>query len=71
LELFGKINSDVKVSSSIKQRAIFSALYPTSQATRDMKAIANKILSKLERNVLVDSSESGLSGLFRRLIEHF
>ena len=71
LELFGKINSDVKVSSPIKQRAIFSALYPTSQATRDMKAIANKILSKLERNVLVDSSESGLSGLFRRLIEHF
>jgi len=71
LELFGKINSDIKVSSSIKQRAIFSALYPTSQATRDMKAIVNKILSKLERNVLVDSSESGLSGLFRRLIEHF
>lgn len=71
LRLMGKINSDLKVSSSVKKRALFSAVYPTSQPGKDIQAIANKIVSKLERNVLVTSNESGLSGLFKRLIEHF
>lgn len=71
LQLIGKINEDTKVSSSVKQRALFSVAHPTSQPTKDIIAIANKISSKLERNVLVSSSESGLTGLFRRLIDHF
>jgi len=71
LKLIGKINSDIKVSSSVKQRALFSIVYPNSQPHKDLVAIANKIASKLERNVLVTSSESGLTGLFKRLIEHF
>jgi len=71
LTLVGKINSDAKVSSAVKQRALFSALYPSSLATRDMDAIANRVLLKLERNVLVTSNESGLSGLFKRLMNHF
>lgn len=71
LRLIGKINADIKVSSSVKKRALFSAEYPTSQPGKDIGAIVNKIVSKLERNVLVTSSESGLSGLFKRLIEHF
>ena len=71
LKLLGKINSDVKVANSIKQRALFSALYPSSIATKDIEQIAAKIAAKLERNVLVTSNESGLSGLFRRLMEHF
>jgi len=71
LQLIGKINSDLKVSSSVKQRALFTAKYPASQPSRDIDAISMKILSKLERNVLVTSNESGLSGLFKRLMEHF
>jgi len=71
LKLLGKINSDAKVANSIKQRALFSALYPSSIATKDIEQIAAKIAAKLERNVLVTSNESGLSGLFRRLMEHF
>jgi len=71
LTLIGKINSDTKVSNAVKQRALFSSLYPSSSATRDMEQIANRVASKLERNVLVTSNESGLSGLFRRLMEHF
>lgn len=71
LKLIGKINSDIKVSSSVKQRALFSIVHPNSQPHKDLVAIANKIASKLERNVLVTSSESGLTGLFKRLIEHF
>ncbi len=71
LRLYGKINADVKVSSSVKQRALFTALYPNSQVYKDIENIVKIIMSKLERNMLVSSSESGLSGLFKRLIEHF
>lgn len=71
LQLIGKINEDIKVSGSVKKRALFSVAFPASQPTRDLEAIVAKISSKLERNVLVTPSESGLSGLFKRLIEHF
>lgn len=71
LQLIGKINEDVKVSGSVKKRALFSAAFPSAQPTKDLEAIVAKIASKLERNVLVTPNESGLSGLFKRLIEHF
>jgi len=71
LQLLGKIHSDVKVSTSVKQRALFCALYPASQASKDVESIVKNILVKLERNMLVNSNESGLSGLFKRLMEHF
>jgi flagellar biosynthesis protein FlhG len=71
LQLIGKINSDVKVSSSIKRRALFSVAYPNSQPYTDITQIANKIADRLERNMLVSPNESGLTGLFKRLMEHF
>jgi len=71
LSYIGKINDDTKVSVSVKQRSLFCALYPNSQPSRDLEAIVVNISNKLERNVLVTSNESGLSGLFRRLMEHF
>lgn len=71
LTLIGKIDADVKVSSSVKQRALFSVVYPGSQVHKDIVAIANNIAKKLERNMLVTANESGLSGLFKRLMEHF
>ncbi|QOY55443.1 P-loop NTPase [Candidatus Sulfurimonas marisnigri] len=71
LKLIGKINSDIKVSSSVKQRALFSASYPSSGVHKDIIAIADNISKNLERNMLVTPSESGLSGLFKRLVKHF
>ncbi|MDX9756047.1 P-loop NTPase [Sulfurimonas sp. RIFOXYB12_FULL_35_9] len=71
LKLIGKINSDVKVSSSVKQRALFALEHQGSSVHKDIVDIANAINKNLERDVLVTSSESGLSGLFRRLIKHF
>ena len=71
LKLYGKINADIKVSSSVKQRALFSTLYPNSQVYKDVENIVKIIMSKLEQDMLVSSNESGLSGLFKRLIEHF
>ena len=71
LELLGKISNDAKVASSIKQRELFVKLYPTSPAAKDVAQIASKVGEKVERNVLVSPNESGLSGLFRRLMGHF
>lgn len=71
LELIGKIENDPKVASSIKQRELFVKLYPNAHSTRDLAKIASKLAEKVERNVLVASNESGLSGLFKRLMEHF
>ena len=71
LQLMGKINADIKVSSSVKQRALFSAIYPGSLVHRDIQNIVKIVMTRLERNMLVSSSDSGLSGLFKRLIEHF
>ena len=71
LELLGKIENDPKVASSIKQRELFVKLYPNATPTRDLSKIAAKLGEKVERNVLVSSTESGLSGLFKRLMGHF
>jgi flagellar biosynthesis protein FlhG len=71
LEYIGKINADPKVSASVKHRALFVNEFPAAQPTRDIRLIANRISQKLERDVLVCSDESGLTGLFKRLMEHF
>ncbi len=71
LDLMGKIDSDTKVSMSVKQRNLFTKEFPSSPATRDVENIVKAIGKKLERHVLVESHNSGLSGLFKRLITHF
>ena len=71
LELIGKINLDKKVSMSVKKRALFVEAFPSSLPSRDIGQIGRKLAQRLERNVLVKSDESGLSGLFKRLMEYF
>ena len=71
LELLGKVNADEKVARSIKQRKIFSKENPISPTTRDLEKIVKKLSRKLERNVLVSPQESGIQGLFKRLLTHF
>lgn len=67
----GQVSSDPKISSSVKKRALFSRDYPTAAPTQELEAIVKRIAKKLERNVLVNPRESGLGGLFKRLMEHF
>jgi len=71
LEFYGKLNDDVKVSSSIKKRELFCVTAENSSVYKDLEQIANKIIVKLERDVLVSAEDSGLSGLFKRLMQHF
>jgi len=71
LELLGKVNADEKIGRSIRQRKIFSQENPISPTTRDLEKIVKKLSRSLERNVLVSPEESGIQGLFKRLITHF
>ena len=71
LTLLGKVNSDSRVSMAVKQRELVSVVSPASQPVIDLELIAKEIAKNLERNVLVSSTESGLTGLFKRLIQHF
>lgn len=71
LDLLGKVNADEKVSRSIKQRKIFTRENPLSPTTKDLEKIVKKLSRNLERNMLVSPEESGISGLFKRLVSHF
>ncbi len=71
LTLLGKVNSDTRVSMAVKQRELVSVVAQGSQPVIDLELIAAEIAKNLERNVLVSSTESGLAGLFRRLMQHF
>ena len=71
LKYLGKINADIKVSSSVKQRALFCREHASSVPSSDIRAIARVLVKKLERQVYVKPKESGLAGLFKRLKEQF
>ncbi len=71
LRFLGKINADLKVSGSVKRRALFTQAFPSSVPSRDIRAIAKELVKKLERQVYVKPKESGLAGLFKRLCEQF
>lgn len=71
LNYLGQVSSDPKISSSVKKRALFARDFPTAVPTQELEVIVKRIARKLERNVLVDPKESGLGGLFKRLMEHF
>jgi flagellar biosynthesis protein FlhG len=71
LELLGKIDREQKIALSIQKRELFTQTYPNIHASKDLFKIAQQLTNKMERNVLVEPNESGLSGLFKRLMEHF
>ncbi|MBU1643137.1 MinD/ParA family protein [bacterium] len=71
LRFLGKINADHKVSSSVKQRALFCQAYAASGPSGDIRAIARELVKKLERQVFVKPKESGLAGLLKRMCEQF
>ena len=71
LTFLGKVNSDSRVSMAVKQRELVSVVSQGSQPVMDLELIAQEIAKNLERNVLVSSTESGLTGLFKRLMQHF
>lgn len=71
LDLIGKLPSDKIVSTSIKQRTLFTNDAPNSLASIDMKRIVNNLVYKLERKVLKNETGSSFGSFFKRIIEKF
>lgn len=71
LNFLGQVSSDPKISMSVKKRSLFARDFPAATPTHELEMIVKRLARKLERNVLVDPKESGLGGLFKRLMEHF
>ena len=71
LNLMGSLTLSDKVSESVKHRAIFVKEHPSSNATRELERIADRIVQKIDGNTRVNAHESGLAGLFKRLFDHF
>lgn len=71
LELLGEISRDEKVAYSVKRRSSFVSDFPRSQPTKELQVIAQNLMADIDRTVRVNASESGISGLFKRLLEQF
>lgn len=71
LKLLGKITTSSKVSTSVKKRELVASAYPRSQSVAELEDIANALMQNLEQNMLVSSTDNGLTGLFKRLLQHF
>ncbi len=71
LELLGVLTKDEKVAYSIKRRSSFVRDFPRSRPTKELQKIAQHLVADIDRSVRVPTSESGLSGLFKRLLEQF
>lgn len=71
LSMLGKLTNDKVVARSIKQRTLFTNDAPASQASNDMQRIVNSLVYRLERKVLKNNLNQGLSGFFRRLVDQF
>lgn len=71
LSMLGKLPVDKAVTRSIKQRTLFTNDAPSSQVSADMNKIVSNLVYRLERKVLKDSLNQGLSGFFRRLVDQF
>ncbi|UFS63535.1 MinD/ParA family protein [Sulfurimonas sp. HSL-3221] len=71
LELLGEMTRDDKVAYAVKRRSSFVREFPTARPTRELQAIAQNIMADIDRSVTVQASESGIAGLFKRLLEQF
>lgn len=69
LELLGHLSASKEVSVSIKKRTLFSD--ENTNASDEVKALASKLLYRLEQKVLDDVSNRSFSSFFRKIIERF
>lgn len=69
LEFLGHLSASKEVSASIKKRTLFSD--ENTNASDEVKALASKLLYRLEQKVLDDVSNRSFSSFFRKIIERF
>ncbi|HEB5709618.1 TPA: flagella biosynthesis ATPase FlhG [Campylobacter jejuni] len=69
LEFLGHLSASKDVSGSIKKRTLFSD--ENTASSDELKALASKLLYRLERKVLDNVSNRSFSSFFRKIIERF
>ncbi|HEB7536406.1 TPA: flagella biosynthesis ATPase FlhG [Campylobacter coli] len=69
LEFLGHLSASKDVSSSIKKRTLFTD--ENSASSDELKALASKLLYRLERKVLDNVTSRSFSNFFRKIIERF
>ncbi|EGC9982827.1 P-loop NTPase [Campylobacter coli] len=69
LEFLGHLSASKDVSGSIKKRTLFTD--ENSASSDELKALASKLLYRLERKVLDNVSNRSFSSFFRKIIERF
>ncbi|EAI1837198.1 flagella biosynthesis ATPase FlhG [Campylobacter jejuni] len=69
LEFLGHLSASKDVSGSIKKRTLFSD--ENTASSDEIKALASKLLYRLERKVLDSVSNRSFSSFFRKIIERF
>ncbi len=69
LEFLGHLSASKEVSLSIKKRTLFSD--EKTFSSDELKAVASKLLYRLEQKVLDNVSNRSFSSFFRKIIERF
>lgn len=69
LEFLGHLSASKDVSSSIKKRTLFTD--ENTASSDELKALASKLLYRLEQKVLDNVSNRSFSSFFRKIIERF
>ncbi|EAM0944960.1 flagella biosynthesis ATPase FlhG [Campylobacter jejuni] len=69
LKFLGHLSASKDVSGSIKKRTLFSD--ENTASSDEIKALASKLLYRLERKVLDNVSNRSFSSFFRKIIERF
>ncbi|EEP3708559.1 MinD/ParA family protein [Campylobacter jejuni] len=69
LEFLGHLSASKDVSSSIKKRTLFTD--ENTASSDELKALASKLLYRLERKMLDNVSNRSFSSFFRKIIERF
>ena len=71
LEYIGKLNHDLIVSKSIKQRTIFSKVNEDSEPAEDIEKIARTLAAKVEQKVLKDNEKGRFGRFFKKILGQF
>nr|WP_210328602.1 flagella biosynthesis ATPase FlhG [Campylobacter sp. 2018MI34] len=69
LEFLGFLSNSKDISSSIKKRTLFTD--DNTNSSDELKALASKLLYRLEQKVLNNVSNRSFSNFFRKIIERF
>ncbi|MCX2682586.1 flagella biosynthesis ATPase FlhG [Campylobacter sp. MIT 21-1685] len=69
LELLGHLSASKEVSGSIKKRTLFTD--ENTSSSDELKALASKLLYRLEQKVLDNTNTRSFSGFLRKIIERF